>query len=294
MFGTMMNSSEALKKLQSVELEILRVVDAFCREHDIQYFIDGGTALGAARHRGFIPWDDDIDIGMLREDYELFCSLALTGLPEGYSLHTARNSEGYPALFAKVYKDGTLFVNEEALQSGSNMGIFIDVFPYDRLYQETSLRNKQIRNASLSQKRSYLYYLSTITVPHKGFLGSLERISCRLMHRIERLMVSDPSVYQDFFDRSVPSSDIGDISDSCLTLVWPNMSPISISDVFPLASLSFEGECFPVPRNIDFYLTNMYGDWRVLPPREDRHTHLPLSLDFGDGSVWNIGSQDEC
>ena len=76
---------DSLQRLQAVDLEIAAAVDKICRENDIDYFIDGGTLLGAVRHGGFIPWDDDIDIGMPKDDFDRFCEIAPALLPKGYS-----------------------------------------------------------------------------------------------------------------------------------------------------------------------------------------------------------------
>lgn len=105
-----MNKDEALKKLQLNELEILKTIAALCDEHGIAWFIDAGTLLGAARHQGFIPWDDDIDIAMLRSDFDRFIEVARGHLPDGYSLHTFGNTPGFPldsALRAELAADET-------------------------------------------------------------------------------------------------------------------------------------------------------------------------------------------
>lgn len=284
-----MDSTKALRKIQETELSILETISRFCDENGIRFFIDGGTLLGAVRHGGFIPWDDDIDIGMLREDYDKFCKLAEDGLPEGYSLHTSQNSKGYAALFAKVYKDGTVFENQEGRDAGSSMGIFVDVFPYDRLYEDGSLRRTQIKSASMAQRRCYLYHSTTISVPHRGLLGLLEKACCRILHRLERARVADPAVYQQMFDDSVPSSEKALVTSECLTLAWPNMDPFDLADIFPTVDVAFEGRKFPAPRKAEEYLGNMYGNWREVPKPEDRHTHLPTYVDFGDGTQWKAG-----
>lgn len=108
-----MTDDSALTQLKAVELSILNAVGFLCDKFGIKWWLDGGTCLGAMRHKGFIPWDDDIDIGMMRSDYDRFCSIASTELPDGYSFHDSRNSSGYAAMFCKVYKDGTRFENQE-------------------------------------------------------------------------------------------------------------------------------------------------------------------------------------
>lgn len=283
------DSQTALRKLQETELEILLVIADFCEEHDITWFLEGGTALGAARHQGFIPWDDDVDIAMLREDYDRFCSLAATGLPAGYSLHTARNTPGCASLFAKVYKDGTRFENRETREAGHRQGIFVDIFPYDRLPNDPARRRREISRASLAQRLSYLYHARSVSVPHSGALGSLERLVCCAAHAVLRVTVRNPAVFQDRYD-AVVAGEGDDLSEECLTLVWPNMRPVGIDRILPTSVATFEGHALPVPHDLEFYLENMYGDWRQIPKPEDRHTHLPLLIDFGDGCVWESES----
>lgn len=281
-----MDSTSVLVRLKRVELSILEAISDLCETNGIRWWLDGGTCLGAMRHGGFIPWDDDIDIGMLRPDYDRFCRLALTELPEGFSLHTSENTEGYAALFAKVYKDGTRFENQEGRDAGSSMGIFVDVFPYDLLYEDSKLRKQQICRASHAQKMSYLYHSNTITVPHKGVIGAVEKAGCKLLHIVERTRNKSPHEYQREFDSAIPDSSVGTISKECLTLAWPNMDPVSVDEILPVSQASFEGKLYPVPRQVEKYLTIMYGDWRKIPAPEDRHTHLPLLIDFGDGEIW--------
>lgn len=130
-----MEPKPLIKQVQAIELEILLEVDRICRKHRISYFLDSGTALGAVRHKGFIPWDDDIDIGMLRDDYERFLSVAQEEMGQDYFLQTYR-TDGTPIMFAKVRKTGTTFVEFRLRKFPINHGLFIDIFPYDYLPQE--------------------------------------------------------------------------------------------------------------------------------------------------------------
>lgn len=280
-----MNNTEALKKLQDIELDILIMLKDFCLQHDISWFLDGGTVLGAARHRGFIPWDDDIDIGMLREDYDRFVSLAKTELPSGYSLHDWSNTPGYSAMFAKVYKDNTKFYTEETIEAGCDQGIFVDIFPYDQLAEDSAQKKKQIRNARIWQSILYLYYTRTIVVPHKGLLGTAERNACKIAHSlVSRLF--DPDFIRKKFNRStLPVRESP--SSLYLSLPWPNVPGFKRSDLLPAVTLLFEGYEFPVPARPEAFLEATYGNWRQLPPVDDRHTHLPKHLDFGDGTTWS-------
>lgn len=280
-----MNESDALTKLQREELDILLVIKEFCSENDIEWFCDSGTALGAVRHGGFIPWDDDIDIGMLREDYDKFLRLSRTdAFPEGYSVRTSLNTDGYTAMFAKVYKDGTVFATSETVEAGCKQAIYVDVFPYDRASSDSADLRRQIRVAKRWQSLSYLFHLSNIMVPHGGIIGKLEKVGCRFGHLVCKRVLSPGLIAKHFEGAAEIGRESG--SDAWICLPWPDQGVFEKADFFPCCILPFEGVPVPVPADYDKYLTSLYGEWGKLPPEGERHTHLPTELRFSDGSVW--------
>lgn len=279
-----MKFDDALRRLQETELEILSVFAKFCEKNDLQWFIDSGTVLGAMRHGGFIPWDDDIDVGMLRADYDRFLTLAEKSFPQGYSVHTAQNTSGFAGMFAKIYKNGTLFETKETSDAGLSQGIFVDIFPYDALSGDPDMQKKQRSGARFWQSMSYLYHSGSIVVPHKGILGRLERCACAIAHPIVHALLS-PERIMSRFNASIAKTD-ANTSHLILPFAWPNIDGIPLDTIIPTRCVLFEGLEFPAPGATEEYLELMYGDWRTLPAPGDRRTHLPRILDFGDGECW--------
>lgn len=124
----MQYEQSVLRRLQVVELEILAAIDCVCREYGITYFLDSGTVLGARRHGGFIPWDDDIDLGMPRDDYERFLEVAPAALGKRFRVTCSRSNPHQAALFSKVMLVGMRFVTDETEEAGFDQGIFVDIF----------------------------------------------------------------------------------------------------------------------------------------------------------------------
>ena len=280
-----LTQQKALKLLQQTELEILKAASSMFAEHNIRWFLDGGTLLGAARHQGFIPWDDDIDIGMLREDYDKLLALPPSAFPHGISLHTTKNTPGYSAMFAKLYMDGTAFETQETRDAGCPQAIFVDIFPYDALANDPAISKKQRRSARLWQSVSYLRNSGTTVVPHKGVLGTVEKVGCRIAHHIIKSIFSKQGAVDARFNKAIelPASEASDL---VLPFAWPNIDGYRVEEIFPTTTLSFNGIEFPVPKLWDQYLVRMYGNWRAIPKVEDRKTHLPLYLGFKNGLSW--------
>ncbi|WP_273382297.1 LicD family protein [Enorma phocaeensis] len=278
-----MNQGDALKKLQGVELDILKAFASFCDENNLTWFLDSGSVLGAIRHKGFIPWDDDIDVGMLRKDYDRFLDLAGKQFVEGYSVHTADNTQGFAGMFAKIYKDGTLFDTAETLDAGLRQGIFIDVFPYDYLASSKITQLRQRFGAKIWQSISYLMHSSHIVVPHKGILGAIEVRLCRCAHFAAKKLFSSEMVTRRFLTAVRCDSNA---SSRLLPFAWPNIEGIPETTLVPVSHVEFEGLLFPCPAKAIEYLEQMYGDWKVIPTPEDQKTHMPLLIVFDDGTYW--------
>ena len=126
-----------LRKAQLLMLKILKEIHNICVKNNIKYFLSDGTLIGAIRHNGFIPWDDDLDIGMLREDYEKFCSIAQEELPEEFVLQTQKTDKGYGLQFGKVILKNTIWIEKVAKNTKRDYsGLYIDIFPYDKIPED--------------------------------------------------------------------------------------------------------------------------------------------------------------
>ena len=136
----MLYSEQEIKRIQEIESSILYDIDRFCKANGIEYFIIGGTALGAVRHGGFIPWDDDIDIGMKRSDHNKFLSLKPNAIGDSYVIASRETEKNCPFPYPKVRMLGTEFIEycNYGIKNISN-GVYIDVFPFDKVPENEKL-----------------------------------------------------------------------------------------------------------------------------------------------------------
>ncbi len=261
---------DTLRRLQLVELELLEQVDAICTKHGISYFLDSGTALGAVRHGGFIPWDDDVDIGMLREDYERFLQIAQKELDQKYCLQTRENEPNFGKYSAKIRKRGTVFP-EKGSEDLKERGIFVDVYPFD--YTDSDVRKA---NKHLNKARRLLLLLRFVQTKKRR-----ESAIKRVFHKMATLLFREEKLegrYLKLCRRySVPTSNI-----TCFSyrMAKDRNLVFSVEKMLPSRMIRFEGREFLIMRDYDYYLRVMYGDYMLLPPEEKRICHFSGEIVF--------------
>lgn len=269
--------AELLRKVQLVELDILRELDRVCRENNIRYFLYRGTFLGAIRHGGFIPWDDDMDVAMLREDYEKFFRLAPKTLGDKYGLQNWHMDPQYSLPFGKLRKRGTRCVEGKSPELKEN-GFYIDIYPLDYAPKEAAARR------SLSRKLLHLYRVKLMKSGYTPWVEEdhivwKKRIGY-LAYRFVSFFVSQQWLIRKYeaLVSAVPENDLL-YEQSAL----PKTNYFQKKWCEDLSDYPFEDGLFPGPKAFDECLSELYGDYMTPPPagkRENRH--LFSQMDFGE------------
>ena len=246
-----------LRRCQQKELDILREIDAICRRHDIPYWLDGGTLLGAVRHGGFIPWDDDIDIAMPLADIDRFCRVAASELPGELFLQTRTTDPDVVAPVVKVRDRSSLLVEPgDNFARGYAKGLYVDIFPMrpypavGRSFVRRVARGYCRANAVLHTA----HYYSLRSFAEFFYFGA-KRALCRMAW--EAACAARPM--NEYISNTLDNNGYGIMHRT--------------DSVFPLSTIAFEGATFSAPANPDAYLRDLYGDYQALPPEEKRHGH---------------------
>ena len=273
---------EDLKRLQDTELDILKEIIRVCERNQIQYFGVYGTLLGAVRHGGFIPWDDDIDIGMLREDYERFLKIAPTQLKKGYTLQHFSVDPNAPAYFAKVRKDGTRFLEKNLRHLPIHHGIFVDIFTYDAVPEDLKERERYNRRIQIwfqiyNAKSLWTTAKHIIPVWYKRYAVNAVRIMLHIL-----LL---PVKKEYLFRKLDLAMRCYDKQDTALVSERGGVTPAcALDDYFPVQMKAFGDIQIAVPNHYDKVLTKNYGDYMQLPPEGKRISHSPQELAFENAS----------
>lgn len=274
---------EVLKKLQQEELVVLKEFVRICNKYDISYFAVFGTNIGIVRHHGFIPWDDDMDFGMLRDDYEKFLKVAPSEIGDHFGLAGPDCDQKFYNFVSKFYKKGTEF---STIYNHGNfeMGINLDIFVFDALAEDPKLRKKQIRYASILRNiymiKNVNFYVSTVF--KKGKL--LKRLFCGFMYYLFKVIPVTNNFLCKLWKKNATkyhgqSQTVTQFNDTMIL-----ESALSLDEVKHLIELPFEDIMVKVPQEYDRILHALYGDYMQLPPLEKRQNHYPYRLKFSDGT----------
>ena len=267
----------SLEEAKQIMLSILKEIDKVCKEHNINYWLDGGTLLGAIRHKGFIPWDDDIDIAMLREDFEKFKKVAKLKMKEDFYLEIFDLENIFKGMPLKVRAKNTIYIEKWDKKNSKKKGIFIDVFPFDRF----SLNKKELRKELFPK---YLYQLKTMRFWIKGL--TIKNILKAIAIVILKLIPNKYVIYlnKKYYLKSLKMKN-NTLIGYGYGLTWRNV--YNYKDIFPLKKAKFEKSDFPIPKNYDKVLKILYGDYMIIPSEKDRQTHSACIMKKIDKKVVN-------
>lgn len=273
---------EKIRKIQLIEVEILKEIDRICKKNDINYFLDSGTALGAVRHKGFIPWDDDIDIGMTRENYNKFLEIAEKELQDKFILQSIEKTENYPAPYAKVRNKNTLYMSHAWKRLKLNQGIWVDIFPYDTFSSKRKKElKKMLKRYQFFQK---IYYHATIpdrtASPDNSFKWKIGNILKNLIYYFLKL-----------YPKNIIKKQLNKIllefnkkEDDIIVCLCGDGKVFSKKMMEELVEIEFEGNNFSIMKETDEYLKAMYGNYMVLPPLEKRQGHSIYKFEIFEGN----------
>lgn len=271
--------NETLRKLQLTELKCLEEVKRICEKHNLKYFLIAGTLIGAIRHKGFIPWDDDIDIGMMRNDYDKFLEYCKTDLDtKHFFLQTPSTEKGCADFeLIRIRLNDTSFIEEHRKKLNIHSGIFIEVFPYDDL-PENKLRCTtyscifRLMKKAIGNRMGYNYKANNIF--NRLVINSLALISrIKPLEKMIDIMDNWHLRYQN------PDSEWVFLLAGGTPYQKEKHLRKTVSD---LTTAEFEGKMYPIPRNYDSFLREQYGDYMTPPPKKLQINQCHVeNIDFG-------------
>lgn len=275
--STRLLTEKEITKLKLVEIEIFDELDRVCRENGLEYFMVGGTLLGAVRHKGFIPWDDDIDVVMFRSDIEKLEELFYEGkFGKDYFLQTENTDKKYPLMTAKLRKNGTVFL-EDCMDENidSHCGIFIDIFPMDDI--------SDVESNTVKKNAKKIAFLSTVICENCGYRYGIKSITKfltilfgavsieKLKRKRNKLMTFENN--KGYNTNTIYASNYGYVKQCRNKNVYS-----------PHKELEFEGKKYMAPCKYEDFLNQLFGaNYMELPPVEKRVTRHPIKkIDFGE------------
>ena len=252
-----MNNQIELEEIKHIEVEILTEIDRLCKKHDLTYFLAYGTLLGAVRHKGFIPWDDDIDIIMPIDDYTKLLNLFDDECDDKYIMHSRFSDKNYWLSFAKVRRIDTLFNENTILNIKSHKGIFVDIFPmYNMSIDEECIEKKVLLSSRLAGAVMHKAKVNISMGKVSKILSYLPISISKMNRKIDKIFIHEKT------GKYIAPMDINAAN--------YRSSIYTDSDIYPIKEIEFEGKMFNAPNSMIDILTRNYGNYMKLPPESEQ------------------------
>lgn len=271
------NDNDYKQKLIKTELEMMDEIAEVCSKLNIKYVIYAGTLLGAIRHKGFIPWDDDIDIIMPREDYEKFIAEAPKHINKKYLIQHYTTEKEATSLWVKVRNKNTLFLEKDNESFNICHGIFIDIFPFDKIKRGKMHYSIEYIERSIFNKLVGCYsepYVESIINPLKRFIAKL----------IRKCICSKRPIAETLEREDKRRKRKNNFGGNCYPIhFFENKGTLSFEELFDCMLLPFENRYYYGPKEYDLCLKRLYGNnYMELPPKDKQITHKPMKVIFED------------
>lgn len=265
------NIESYLNDIHTLQIELMLEFKRICDKYQLNYFLAYGTMLGAVRHKGFIPWDDDVDFGMLREDYNRFLKIAPVELDERFRLETIHSMEDNCFLFAKIKYKGTILVDFYNQGLKQNHELWIDIFPFENIVNNADAIKEQ--DIKLQKYQRILF--GKVHYKHKSFVSYVLRNIYGFIHFGKKDAIKDKLETESRKFEQINCEYVRGAGDPYKKLYRKKIFE-------QLTEYEFEGEYFKGPVLYDEWLSAIYGDYMKLPPLEKRYNfqHQLIKVDL--------------
>ncbi|MHC9532433.1 LicD family protein [Dellaglioa sp. BT-FLS60] len=264
-----------IEELHKVELDLIQEIITICQKNDIKYFMIGGSLLGAVRHQGFIPWDDDVDIGMVREDYDRFLQVAPEALSQPYYfLQTDQSDQKYAFGYAKLL-DESIYIEEKRNINDARKGVFVDIFPFDKV---------PTGNVERSIQQSRYKYLNARII----LLSNYRLLDTEINAKIRKLQPDQSLKIKEYKEKR--EELVRTYNQDRTLMEYKNLASqysyekelLSEKELASVISVPFENLTVTILSAYDAILSRLYGDYLQLPPESkqiEKHIEKVTILD---------------